>query len=336
MSTIHFSKPLIKWYQENKRRQPWRETNDPYKIWVSEVMMQQTQAITVIPYYNRFIKMLPTVKDLAEVDERTLLNLWEGLGYYSRALNMKKAAIVIMGKHHGLMPKTFDELIKLKGIGIYTAGAIMSIAYGEKYPATDGNVLRVLSRYYGIKDDIRDIKTVNKIRAINKRLMIEPTSSFTQGLFELGAMVCKKSKPLCDICPVSKTCISFNENLTEVIPYKSKSREKRQLFFQTFILEDEDGNIILEKQQKRLLRGLYLYPQIESENLNYAKEELKNIGIDIIYVEKLDTYKHIFTHLIWHMDVYIGRAVIHNNDYLLVKKDKLDLYPMGTAHKKIK
>lgn len=298
--------------------------------------MQQTQASTVIPYYLKFIEALPTVKELSKVSEQELLNLWEGLGYYSRARNLKKAALTIMEKHGGVMPSTYEDLIKLKGIGIYTAGAIMSIAYGLKYPATDGNVLRVLSRYYGIKDDIRDVKTLGFIRNLNQKLMIEPTSDFTQGLFELGALICKKTNPLCDNCPVVSSCVAFKDDLTKYIPFKSKAKDKKHLYFQTFILEDEEGNIILEKQSKRLLKGLYLYPQIESENLGYALEELSNLGIEVLYTEKLGTYHHTFTHLFWEMDVYTGKAILNNDNYTLVNRKNIDDYPMGTVHKKIK
>ncbi len=332
----HFSSSLINWFESSKRDLPWRHTTDPYLIWISEVMLQQTQAVTVIPYYEHFIKALPTVYDLARVDDDILFKLWEGLGYYSRAKNLKKAANIIVDDYAGIMPNTYEQLIKLKGIGDYTASAILSIAYGKPYPAVDGNVLRVMSRYLGILDDINLPKTKKLINKELKSFIEEPTRSFTEGLIELGATVCSKSKPNCQACPIKDNCHANIRNLTNEIPYKSRPKDKKEIVLQTFILKDLKGNTILKKQEEALLNGLYLYPQVPSEHINHAIDTLEETGLSILSIYKTKSYKHVFTHLIWHMDVHYGIGDVLNNVYTIVKDSDLKLYPMASAHKKIK
>lgn len=332
----HFSSSLINWFETSKRDLPWRHTTDPYLIWISEVMLQQTQAVTVIPYYERFIKALPTVHDLARVEDDILFKLWEGLGYYSRAKNLKKTAKVIVDDYEGIIPNTYEQLIKLKGIGDYTASAILSIAYSKPYPAVDGNVLRVMSRYLGILDDINLPKTKKLINYELKNLIEEPTRSFTEGLIELGATVCSKSKPNCQICPIKDNCHANIRNLTDKIPYKSRLKDKKEIMMQTFILKDLKGNTILKRQEEALLNGLYLYPQVPSENINHAIDTLEETGLSILNIYKTKTYKHVFTHLIWYMDVHYGIGDVENNAYTIVEDLDLKLYPMASAHKKIK
>ncbi len=328
-----FSKPLLDWYKINKRDLPWRKENDPYLIWISEIMLQQTQVVTVIPYYDRFIKALPTVYDLAQVNEQTLLKLWEGLGYYQRARNLKEAAIEIVKTFNGKMPNTYNDLIKLKGIGPYTAGAILSIAYEKKYPAVDGNVYRVLSRFFEIKDNINDNETKKRIYHLNLELMIKPYGDFTQALMELGSEVCKSKGPMCKVCPLNKSCLAFKNKTVEKLPFSDKQREKKHIIYQTFILKDND-HFIVKQQEERLLKGLYLFPQVEAESLNSAVELLEDQGFNDIQIFKTTKKRHIFTHLVWEMDVHYGTAQIKNKDFTLLKS--LNHIPMATAHKKIK
>lgn len=332
----HFSNSIIKWFESNKRDLPWRNTLDPYLIWVSEVMLQQTQAVTVIPYYERFIKVLPTVYDLAKVEDDILYKLWEGLGYYSRAKNLKETAITIVEKYQGKIPNTYEELIKLKGIGDYTASAILSMAYEKRYVAVDGNVLRVMSRYLGLKEDINLLETKKYIKLHLSSLIDHPTRCFTEGLIELGATVCSRTKPDCLICPIKDNCFAHINNVTDLIPYKSKAKDKKEMIMQTFILKDLKGRTLLKRQTETLLNGLYLYPQVNSENLNYAIDTLDSLGIQVLNINKSKSYKHVFTHLVWYMDVHFGICEVNNEDYVLVEENSLHLYPMASAHKKIK
>lgn len=322
---------LIKWYQVNKRKLPWRETKDPYKIWISEIMLQQTQVTTVIPYYLEFINFLPTVNELSMVSDDTLLKLWEGLGYYSRARHLKEAANTVMNTYGGVFPNTYEDLKTLKGIGEYTAGAILSIAYEKKYPAVDGNVIRVISRIYGIKDDISLTKTKAQIKELTLKNMVKPYSEFTQSLMDFGSLICKKS-PLCSVCPLKEVCIAYKEESQLRIPYTKKKVKKEEIPLFTFVIKNKNNEFILEKESNALLKGLYLYPQVEAENLDYAIERLEDKGIFIDEVFKTGHEKHIFTHKIWNMSVVYGYGYTKKDH---VKTQSLDRYPMPTAHKKI-
>ena len=329
----HFSNSIITWYEANKRNLPWRHTENPYYIWVSEIMLQQTQAMTVIPYYQRFITKLPTIFDLAFADENVILKLWEGLGYYSRVRNMQKTAKIIIDLYQGVFPNRYEDLIKLTGIGKYTAGAILSIAFKQKYSAVDGNVLRVLSRYYGIKEDISLDTTKQKIDDLNIKLLDdEKPHIYTQAIIEMGATLCTKRNPKCDKCPIQSTCVAYQLQLQTSIPFKSKAKTKKEVQYQTFILEDDLGQFVVEKVTTNLLKGLYLLPQVESDSLNYALEVLSSNGYDILMTKPLGQYKHVFTHLIWQMDVYYAR--IQTKTFCEVVKSYEDI-PMATAHKQI-
>lgn len=329
----HFSNNLIAWYEIHKRDLPWRHTENPYYIWVSEIMLQQTQAQTVIPYYHRFIKTLPTLKDLAEADEELLLKLWEGLGYYSRVRNMKKTAQVILKEHHGQFPNTYDEIIKLTGIGEYTAGAILSIAFHQKMSAIDGNVSRVLSRYFGFMEDITLSTSKKALTALNHQLLEdERPHLYTQAMIELGATICTKHNPKCESCPVQVDCIAKKNDLQEKLPLKAKLKAKIEKHFITFILQDENNRFLVQKVEDNLLKGLFLLPQVESDSLSYSIEYFMDQNIEIIYSEPIKQYKHVFTHLIWYMDVYYAKC--KNTDALTGVNHYEDI-PMATAHKQI-
>jgi A/G-specific adenine glycosylase len=331
-----FSSKLIKWYLANKRDLPWRNTTNPYHIWVSEIMLQQTQAATVIPYYLRFIETLPSIEDLAKVDLDLLYKLWEGLGYYSRARNLKNAAMTIMDKHQGVLPNTYDDLIKLKGIGRYTAGAILSLAFHLPYSATDGNVIRTLSRYYGIKEDTRLEKTKTIIDGLNqKNISIIDPHNYTQAMIEMGATLCTKSKPKCEICPINEHCYAYLNNKQSELPFTSKLKQKKEIQWITVILRNEAGDYLLQKQETNLLNGLYLYPQFEAESINYVEDIFNELGATLFINEDIGSYTHVFSHLKWDMRVYHA-TTSSNLDYTVVKPSNFDLYPMATAHKQIK
>ena len=329
----HFSNKLLAWYELNKRDLPWRHTTNPYHIWVSEIMLQQTQAVTVVPYYNRFIATLKDIKALADASEETLLKLWEGLGYYSRVRNMQQAAKAIMNHHAGIFPNQYEDVIKLKGIGEYTAGAILSIAFNQRISALDGNVSRVMSRFYAIEDDIALNKTKAKLNDLNQALVDKMNpATYTQAIIELGATLCTKSKPDCENCPVNGGCMAFEKGLTSVIPFKSKLKAKKEKKFMTAIMINEDGNFLVSKVTDNLLNGLYLLPQVEAESIQYAIESFESNGITVLSYDYINPYKHIFTHLLWEMDVYVlkvkGVGIYQAvGDYQTI--------PIATAHKQI-
>ena len=300
-------KPLVNWYRENKRDLPWRHNPDAYRVWVSEIMLQQTRVEAVKGYYDRFLKALPTVKDLAEAEEDKLLKLWEGLGYYNRVRNMQKAAQQIMVDHAGRFPDTYEEILQLKGIGNYTAGAISAFAYGIPKPAVDGNVLRVISRITGSYEDIMKQSVRKKIEsALEQVIPTDAASDFNQGLIELGAIVCvPNGGPKCEQCPVKEYCIAHAENLTAEIPVKKKAKARKIEERTILIFKDGKRIAIRKRPAKGLLAGLYEFPNVEGhlrteEVIGYAQ----TAGLTPVRVKRIGTAKHIFSHVEWHMTGY--------------------------------
>lgn len=305
----NYSLELLEWYYKNHRILPWRETKDPYKIWISEIMLQQTQVDTVIAYYNRFIETLPTVEELALADEEQVLKLWEGLGYYSRARNLMKCAKVIVDDYQGAFPREYDQLIKLPGIGPYTAGAVMSIAFNIRQPAVDGNVMRVISRHFNITDDISLGKTKLVFETQVKKLIPEDASSFNQALMELGALICLPKNPKCPSCPVRKTCQALINGTQMQLPVKSKKIKQKKEKIAFAYLELEGRIIMLKGAVNGLLPGLWTFPLVNVEQWKDAEESLGKLliqeyGIKISGVRLLSEARHIFTHKIWEMKLF--------------------------------
>ena len=303
-------KPLVNWYRENKRDLPWRHNPDAYRVWISEIMLQQTRVEAVKGYYDRFLKALPTVKDLAEAEEDKLLKLWEGLGYYNRVRNMQKAAQQIMVDHAGRFPDTYEEILQLKGIGNYTAGAISAFAYGIPKPAVDGNVLRVISRITGSYEDIMKQSVRKKIEsALEQVIPADAASDFNQGLIELGAIVCvPNGGPKCEKCPLKEYCIAHAENLTAEIPVKKKAKARKIEERTVLIFKDGKQIAIRKRPAKGLLAGLYEFPNLEGKlSMDEVTEYSKKIGLMPVRVQKLPEAKHIFSHIEWYM---IGYEVI--------------------------
>lgn len=299
--------PLTDWYRKNKRDLPWRHNPDAYRVWVSEIMLQQTRVEAVKGYYDRFLKALPTVKDLAEAQEDKLLKLWEGLGYYNRVRNMQKAAQQIMVDYHGIFPDTYEEILKLKGIGNYTAGAISAFAYGIPKPAVDGNVLRVISRITGSYEDIMKQSVRKKIETALEAIIPENAASdFNQGLIELGAIVCvPNGEPKCEECPVKEMCVAHKEDLTAEIPVKKKAKARKIEDRTVLIFKDDDKIAIRKRPAKGLLAGLYEFPNLDGHlSMDEVTEYSKNIGLMPVRVQKLPEAKHIFSHIEWHMTGY--------------------------------
>lgn len=293
---------LINWYQVNQRDLPWRRTKDPYKIWISEIMLQQTQVQTVIAYYNRFIKKLPTVIDLANAEIETILKLWEGLGYYQRARNMHKAAKIIVERHHGQLPKTYDELQALPGLGAYCAAAVASIAYAVPVPVVDGNVLRVFARVWGIKSDIRKNETKAALfNRLSKIIKGENPSDFNQAMMELGALICSKTQPQCGQCPMQSGCFAHKNNKTTELPYKSQSAKTPHQDLGVAVVSNR-GRVLLVQRKTALLQGLWELPALPPHTSeSYSKAAIRAAqelaGYHIKVRSELPIVKHSFTHL---------------------------------------
>lgn len=303
--------PLLSWYDSNRRILPWREDPTPYHVWVSEIMLQQTRVEAVKPYYERFMNALPDVKALAEAQEEELLKLWEGLGYYSRVRNLNKAAVQVMEEYGGNIPDTYEELLKLKGIGSYTAGAIASIACHRPVPAVDGNVLRVVSR---IRADERLI-TDQKVKASVEQdlLQVIPKDrpgDFNQAMMELGACVCiPNGAPHCEQCPVADICKAHHDG-TELDYPRKAARKQRVIEEKTvLIIRDENCTALRKRAGKGLLAGMYEFPSIEGfQTPEVVKGYLEERGIKVLRILPLEDAKHIFTHREWHMRGYMVRV----------------------------
>ena len=303
--------PLLEWYEKQKRTLPWRSRPTPYRVWVSEIMLQQTRVEAVKPYFERFMKELPNVKKLASCPEDELLKLWEGLGYYNRVRNMQKAAQILVQENKGEIPAQFEELIRLPGIGKYTAGAISSIAFGIPVPAVDGNVLRVITR---ITADEREISKDSVKQAISRDIQeiipMRRAGDFNQALIELGAIVCvPNGAAKCEKCPVAHLCeAKKRENVMEFpkkTPKKSRTIEKKTVM----LIKDGDKVAIRKRPKKGLLAGLYELPNVEGElSEDEALALIKSYGLAPLFIQKLEESKHIFTHKEWHMTGYAIRV----------------------------
>lgn len=304
-------KTLENWFEENRRELPWRlvpegkHSPDPYAIWVSEIMLQQTRVEAVKGYYDRFLCALPDVESLSQAPEEQLLKLWEGLGYYNRVRNMQFAAKQIMDDYKGDFPDSYDDIIKLKGIGEYTAGAIASIAFKEAVCAVDGNVLRVISRLFGRTEDIALASTKKEMQVIlNAIVPLSHPDQFNQALMDLGATVCvPNGEPKCQQCPWKDKCVAHKEDLTDVIPVKSKKAKRTVEPKTVFLLLWEDRVAITKRPKGGLLAGLWQFPMLD-QRVSKLKD-VKNMFSQNCSVKKGPEAKHIFTHKEWHMNSYI-------------------------------
>ncbi len=324
------------WFLKHQRDLPFRDDRDPYLVWVSEVMLQQTQVETVIPFFVRFKTVFPNVRSLSESDPEVLQKLTEGLGYYRRFKLMREAALMIMRDYGGVFPKTYDDLIRLPGIGEYTAGAIMSIAYQKPYAATDGNVIRVISRVMGIKDDMRIPANRKRINTINQAwIMRADPRLYTEALMELGALVCTPKKPQCEQCPLKEACRSHQQQMVESVPFLSKKPSKTVITYVTLILEDND-HYIMRKRTEQLLEGMYEWPQFEAESSTGVLASLSAQGIEIEITKTLPEVTHVFTHRIWKMSPYRARLIQGmDQSWMRIRKSDLKDKPMAVAHSKI-
>jgi A/G-specific adenine glycosylase len=290
MST--FSKTILSWYSKNKRPLPWRKTKDPYKIWLSEIILQQTRVAQGLPYYEKFVIAYPCVEDLAAAKEEDILKLWQGLGYYSRARNLHATAKIVTSEFNGNFPSTYIDLLKLKGIGDYTASAIASICYNEARPVVDGNVYRVLARYYGIDLPINETKGIKYFKELAIEIMdAKEIADYNQGIMEFGAKQCTPQKPDCNSCPLSVSCVGLQQNKIKELPLKIKKGKIRKRYFNYLVLVDGLGNTLLNKRiANGIWKNLFEFPLIESIKLLEEQE----VRAEITNTTKIN-FKNLFS-----------------------------------------
>lgn len=329
------------WYEGNARDLPWRRTKDPYQIWVSEIMLQQTRVETVIPYFTRWMEIFPTIDSLASAEEDQVLSAWEGLGYYSRARNLHRAAQILNGNFQGKLPSDPGSLQKLPGIGRYTAGAIASIAYGLNVPVLDGNVQRIFTRYFNVETPLQTAETETKLWQLAQELLPkEKTGDHNQALMELGALICLPKNPLCRECPLSSGCLANKLNLQKSRPVRKKKSPLPH--FQVTAAVFQEGNRILlaKRPPDGLLGGMWEYPGGKQELNESLPETLKReiqeeLNIDIQVGEPLGTFQHAYTHYkitlhAYHCSLASRDIQLHfHTAYAWVPLDSLPNYPMG-------
>ena len=356
-----FREKLLAWYDANKRDLPWRRTQDPYKIWISEIMLQQTRVDTVIPYYERFLEWFPTIEDLANAQEEKLLKAWEGLGYYSRVRNMQKAAQQMMENHGGVFPSSYEEISKLKGIGPYTAGAIASIAFGLPEPAVDGNVMRVLARLFEVDYDI-GVPTNRKIFQAMMEFLIDPDrpGDFNQALMDLGSDIESPVNPRPEESPVKEFSAAFQHGTMDRYPIKAPKKKPVPVYLTAFIIKDSQGRYLLEKNEREgLLSGFWHFPLIEvdslSENLaqlslldgkDQAEDNLEVLSFEQDYDLAIDwqdksypIVQHVFSHRKWQVQIRYGlvkEGVQQSSESTVwLKPDEFSDYPFAKPQQKI-
>lgn len=331
------AEPLLKWYDTGRRILPWREEPTPYHVWLSEIMLQQTRVEAVKPYYDRFLKRLPDIASLAAVEEEELLKLWEGLGYYNRARNLKKSALQIMEEYGGEMPSDYERLVKLSGVGSYTAGAIASIAFGQVVPAVDGNVLRILSR---LRMDDRDILDTRVKRSIEEEMRgiipMDRPGDFNQALMELGAVVCvPNGSPKCGECPWGELCQARKQEKISEYPKKAP-KKPRSIEKKTILVIQYGRQIALSRRPQRgLLAGMYEFPSMEGhQGEEQVLAYLRKTGVVPLRIRKLAPSKHVFTHKEWHMTGYLIRVddLSGMGEYVFVDPAEIrSKYPVPSA-----
>ena len=311
---MSFENQLVKWYLNNKRELPWRENIDPYRVWISEIILQQTRVVQGEKYFNNFIKKFPSLESLSSADESEVLKIWKGLGYYNRAINIHITSKKITNTLNGIFPNTYNELIKLKGIGDYTASAISSICFNEYNPVVDGNVLRLLSRYYGLKTTVDSLKGQRNIREIGKKLIskVANPGDFNQAMMEYGALVCSPF-PDCESCIFSSKCVAYMNKEVDAIPVKSKKKKPKERFLNYIVFIDSKQKTIVNKRtNKDIWYKLNEFPLIESKteikNINTLtdfKKLIDNSSLTILKEkEKIYRIKHILSHQILYISFY--------------------------------
>lgn len=326
MQLFNIVEPLLEWYDKNARSLPWRENHDPYRVWVSEIMLQQTRVAAVIPYFLRFMEQLPTIEALASAPEQLLMKLWEGLGYYSRARNLQKAAQVICQEHGGLFPDRYEAILALPGVGPYTAGAVASISFGQPVPAVDGNVLRVISRLLEWDADLSG--TTEKKQVASLLADVYPQGrcgDFTQALMELGAVVCIPGAcPKCALCPLQHLCDAFSAGTQASFPVIPPKKPRKKEDKTVFLLRCGDRIALRRRNENGLLGGLWEFPNAEGHlDSASAAAWAKAQGVCCGEIDRRTSKKHIFTHIEWHMDCYLILCAQTGGDFYWVTAQAL-------------
>lgn len=336
MNRENFTKTILAWYDQGHRDLPWRRTRNPYAIWVSEIMLQQTRAETVISYYERFLARYPTVRDLAQAPEEELLKAWEGLGYYSRARSLQRAAQAIVSDYGGQLPADLEKLRALPGIGDYTAGAIASIAFGIPAAAVDGNVERVLCRWDAVMEEVGTPAVRRRIAARAQELVPQDRpGAFANAMMEMGATMCTPKSPKCLLCPVREGCLGFAQGIAQELPRKAKKKAQR-VEHRAVLLVFCGDRVLVVKRQEKLLGGLFVFPDVAEES-DPAKlcGALEQLGVRAAYDERLGHARHVFTHLIWEMEVHAlladGQTQVPDGQW--VTREELAALPLPTAVK---
>jgi A/G-specific adenine glycosylase len=331
---MEFTNSLLLWYLENQRDLPWRQTRDPYCIWLSEIMLQQTRVAQATPYYLRFLEAFPTVVDLAEASEEQVLKLWQGLGYYSRARNLHYTAKQVSFDYQGKFPTGYHELLNLKGIGAYTAAAIASIAFDEAVAVVDGNVYRVLARFFGVETDIASTSAQKEFTALaNTLLDPKRPAQFNQALMEFGAIQCTPKNPQCLQCPLQWGCVAYRDQKVDILPVKTKKTKVTDRYFHYLVIEDPQRKILLEKRtEKGIWHNLYQFPLIETTSSS-AWEDLQQ-KIESIWPSEtinsiVEMNKTAILHKLSHQNLYIRFYKISLNKVLAtgVPRESLEDYP---------
>lgn len=326
---MDFFQEILGWYHKNKRQLPWRKTRDPYKIWLSEIILQQTRVAQGLPYYEKFVEAFPEIDDLANASEEKVLKLWQGLGYYSRARNMHATARLIVEKHQSKFPETYEALLKLKGVGDYTASAIASICFDEAQPVVDGNVYRVLSRYFGVDLPINSTEGKKYFKELATQVMsVKYIRDYNQGVMEFGAIQCAPKSPNCNRCPLNNSCKALQTNRVGELPVKLKKNKVKKKYFNYLVMADVQGNAILEKRTQRgIWQNLYQFPLLETDT------EIGIVDVGLIE-DSASEYGEVAN-----VSIYNQESIVHklSHQHLLTKfwvvemgKIEVDKVPSGT------
>ena len=332
---MDFTNLLIEWYLQNKRDLPWRNTTNPYPIWLSEIILQQTRVAQGMPYFYAFLESFPTVKELAIADEQQVLKLWQGLGYYSRARNLHQTAQYIANELDGVFPNSYAGLIQLKGIGEYTAAAIASFAYNEPVPVVDGNVFRVVSRYFGIESDISTGKTKKEFTALAAELLSkEQPALFNQAIMEFGAMHCTPKNPDCENCIFNSSCVALQKGLVGQLPFKSKKIKIRKRYFNYIVLQDKKGNTkIQQRTDKGIWHNLYEFPLFETtqeEGFETIAPLIKNdtdFGDSVVSIQEANPISLIHKLSHQHLNIKFWKVTVNNTLTDGVNPEQLRTFP---------
>lgn len=334
-SVKHIAPPLVTWYKAHERAFPWRTDLSPYRVWVSEIMLQQTRIEAALPYFERFMEALPTVTQLADAKEDLLLKLWEGLGYYSRVRNLQKAARQIVENHSGVVPDSYEELLKLSGIGEYTAGAIASIAFGKRVAAVDGNVLRVMARLTDESGDVMQPAIRKKLSAlVNEIVPEESPGDFNQGLMELGETLCiPNGMPHCEQCPIREYCAVAGTERAATLPTRAAAKPRRveERVVLTVLTDEIPARVLLHRREKSgLLSGMWELPNYQK---NTEADPLTTWNMDLLSEREAPKGKHVFSHVEWRLSgkIVTVKPVKLSDEYCWVTKEQLKNYALPTA-----